>query len=79
MTKENKPAGVIQFGDGTYHKGGTNWVKPVKTLNAAKTYVSPKKAQSVLDQLVSSYHPSNPFINGAKVISVNLIVVESTN
>lgn len=64
------------FGDETYHKGGTSWARPVKTLNAAKTYISPKKAQSVLDQLAESYSPDNPLLNGAKVISVNLIIVE---
>lgn len=76
MTKQSKPAGVIQFGDGTYHKGGTRWAKPVKTINASKTYVSPNKAQAVLTQLAETYSPDNPLIAGAKVIPVNLVIVE---
>lgn len=41
-------AAIIQFSDGTYHGGGTSYPKPVKSVNAAKTYVSPNKAKSVL-------------------------------
>lgn len=41
-------AAIIQFSDGTYHGGGTAYLKPVKNVNAAKAYISVNKAQAVL-------------------------------
>lgn len=41
-------AAIIQFSDGTYHGGGTAYLKPVQNVNAAKTYISVSKAQAVL-------------------------------
>lgn len=41
-------AAIIQFSDGTYHGGGTAYLKPVQNVYAAKMYVSPNKAKSVL-------------------------------
>lgn len=71
----DKPAGVIQFGDGRYHKGGMRWPAPVKALNSAKTYISPKKAQVTLDSLKKSCEWQVDLMQEAKVISVNLVVV----
>ena len=71
----DKPAGVIQFGDGRYHKGGMRWPSPVNALNSAKTYISPKKAQVTLDSLKKSNYCRVDLLQEAKVISVNLVVV----
>lgn len=71
MTKQ--AAGIIQYADGTYHAGGIVYVRPVKNIYAAKTYVSPKKAQSVLNILVKN-HPCNA-THGAKVLPVGFIIL----
>ena len=71
----DKPAGVIQFGDGSYHKGGMRWPNPVNALNSAKTYISPKKAQVTLDSLKKTHDWQVDLLQEAKVISVNLVVV----
>lgn len=41
-------AAIIQFSDGTYHGGGTAYLNSVQNVNVAKTYISVKKALSVL-------------------------------
>lgn len=61
-------AGIIQFSDETYHGGGTVYAKPVKSVYAAKTYVSPKKAESVLKQLHGSYRNRNTVLLEGAVI-----------
>lgn len=71
----DKPAGVIQFGDGRYHKGGMRWPNPVNSLNSAKTYISPKKAQVTLDSLKKTHDWQVDLLQEAKVIPVNLMVV----
>ena len=72
----DKPAGVIQFGDGRYHKGGMRWPTPVNALNSAKTYISPKKAQVTLDSLKETHDWQVDLLQEAKVISVNLVVID---
>lgn len=49
-------AAIIQFSDGTYHGGGTAYLKSVKNVNAAKTYISVNKALAVLKILNGSRH-----------------------
>lgn len=64
-------AAIIQFSDGTYHGGGTAYLKPVKKIAAAKTYTSPKKALAILRQLHVSRHARyEDMIEGAVVWEV---------
>lgn len=48
-------AAIIQFSDGTYHGGGTAYPKPVTKIDHAHTYISPKKAMSVVRILKKDY------------------------
>lgn len=48
-------AAIIQFSDGTYHSGGTSYPLPVKKVDHAHTYISPKKAMSVVRILKKDY------------------------
>lgn len=65
-------AGIIQFSDGTYHGGGTAYLKSVKSVYAAKTYISPKKAESVLKQLHGTHRDCNTeLVEGAVIWEVD--------
>lgn len=48
-------AAIIQFSDGTYHGGSTAYPKPVKEVDRAHAYISPKKAMSVVRMLKKDY------------------------
>lgn len=64
-------AAIIQYADGTYHGGGTAYLKPKKSIYAAKTYTSVKKAQAVLRELRGNrWRDYDEMLNGATVWEV---------
>lgn len=65
-------AAIIQFSDGTYHGGGTAYLKSVKNVSAAKTYISVNKALAVLRELHGHRHDRyTEHIQGAIVWEVD--------
>lgn len=70
-------AAIIQYADGTYHGGGTSYLNPKKSIYAAKTYTSVKKAQAVLRELLGNRgRRYEEMLNGAIVWELDYIFLK---